>query len=115
MMRRAMIPTSLRISCSFDSSARYGAAKAIGFLSVTGTQEKIVVGLSFIAALAVSSVVAIHFVLTGFSPYDDEGYLLISLQSFLSGGPLYRGVSCAALEKICHVAALRRIRQKSAP
>jgi hypothetical protein len=66
--------------------------KRLDFISVTGTQEKIVVGLSFIAAFAVSSVVAIHFVLTGFSPYDDEGYLLISLQSFLSGGPLYREV-----------------------
>jgi len=38
--------------------------------------------LAFAGLTVLTAVVARFFVFTGFSPYDDEGYMLVSLQSF---------------------------------
>ncbi len=48
------------------------------------------VTLALFAALVVAlAPIAYHEMFTGWSPFDDEGYVLISLKGFVSGGHLY--------------------------
>jgi hypothetical protein len=49
----------------------------------------IAVAAIFTLVTAATCVVAHPHIFTGFAFYDDEGYLLISLESYLSGGSLY--------------------------
>lgn len=51
-------------------------------------QVLLAIGL-FAAVTAATCVVAVPQIFNGFPPYDDEGYLLLSLQGFLGGGDLY--------------------------
>jgi hypothetical protein len=43
----------------------------------------------FIGLLPVLGPIAYHQMFTGWSPFDDEGYVMISLKGFISGGHLY--------------------------
>jgi hypothetical protein len=49
--------------------------------------------LAFAAVTVVTCPIARYRIFTGFSNYDDEGYMLISLKSFLNHGWLYDGVA----------------------
>lgn len=49
--------------------------------------------LAFAAVTVVTYPIACYRIFTGFSSYDDEGYMLISLKSFLDHGWLYDAVS----------------------
>lgn len=46
-------------------------------------------GVIFAAATALGGYLAYLSVFTGFMPYDDEGYVLVTLRSFITGQPLY--------------------------
>ena len=49
--------------------------------------------LAFAAMTSVTCPIARYRIFTGFSNYDDEGYMLLSLKSFLNNGWLYSGVN----------------------
>lgn len=49
-------------------------------------------GLSFGAVTVFTVLIARPRMLTGFASYDDEGYMLVALQSFVDGGSLYEEV-----------------------
>ena len=46
--------------------------------------------LLFALAVTLCAKFAFYCIFTRFVPYDDEGFILISLKSFLAGKPLYR-------------------------
>ena len=49
--------------------------------------------LAFVAMTVAACPIARYRISTGFSNYDDEGYMLISLKSFLTNGWVYSGVN----------------------
>jgi hypothetical protein len=55
-----------------------------------GDRERLILAIvSFGLVTAVTTLIAEPRAFTGFSPYDDEGYMLIALDSFVSHGSLY--------------------------
>jgi hypothetical protein len=51
------------------------------------------VGAIFAAATAVAAYIGYLWMFTGFQAFDDEGFMLIALRSFVSGQPLYDKLS----------------------
>ena len=52
----------------------------------------LIVGLTFLWCLQRASTFAWLSISTSYAPYDDEGYVLVSVREFLSGGSLYDDV-----------------------
>jgi hypothetical protein len=58
-----------------------------------GGRGRLLVGLAGFAAVTVVTVLVAHpRMFSGFAVYDDEGYMLIALRSFVEGGALYDDV-----------------------
>ncbi len=54
--------------------------------------RRVLIGVVFALSLAAGGAVGFYQVFDHFAGYDDEGYVMVSVQSFLDGKPLYNQV-----------------------